>query len=206
MTQRLRLISQPSPSDPGHLDRVIVAGLIRGDAGAPAKLFDRYGVFVERVVFRCLGHDSELADVIHEVFAEALGSIGRLRDATRLKGWLASIAVNRSRAMIRRRQRGRWLHFFSEPPQASSNPNQTEAVVKVERVYRILDKMGVEDRMAITLRRIEGMSLPECAEVLGVSLATFKRRLNRADQRFRRHAATDPLLAEYLENEGETNE
>lgn len=67
------------------------------------------------------------------------------------------------------------------------------------RVYELLNAMATQERLAFSLRRIEGMTLPEGAEAMGVSLATFKRRLKKADQAFQRLAAKDPLLRERLQ-------
>ncbi|WP_437932702.1 sigma-70 family RNA polymerase sigma factor [Sorangium sp. So ce291] len=51
------------------------------------------------------------------------------------------------------------------------------------RLYTILDTLSADDRTAFVLRHMDGMSLPEIAEAVGVSLATVKRRLSRATER-----------------------
>ena len=58
--------------------------------------------------------------------------------------------------------------------------------------------MGVGDRLAFTLRYIEGLELTEAATLTNASLATFKRRLHSARQRLWILTGQDPLLAPYL--------
>ena len=63
----------------------------------------------------------------------------------------------------------------------------------------LLDRLPVEERVAFTLRYIEEMSLEEVAEASGVSLATVKRKLSRAEARFLAAARADATLRTWLE-------
>jgi RNA polymerase sigma-70 factor (ECF subfamily) len=93
-----------------------LALLLRTDpAAARAELFDRYGADVERILLRILGADTEVYDVLHEVFIAALTSVSRLRDDNALGSWLTGIAVNKAKKLIRRRQRWRWIQIVAPP-------------------------------------------------------------------------------------------
>ena len=59
--------------------------------------------------------------------------------------------------------------------------------------------MPADQRIAFSLRYIEGMSLHEVAEAAGCSLATIKRRLTRAQAAFLEASRKDPLLASWAE-------
>jgi RNA polymerase sigma-70 factor (ECF subfamily) len=182
-------------------DAALVSALMRGDPAARAELFDRHAQHVQRVIARVLGYDIELADVLHEVFARALAQIDRLEDPAALKWWLTTVAVFASREHIRRRTRGRWLRFFAnedlpELPVASANEEVRESL---RRTYAVLDRLGVDDRIAFSLRFIEGLDLGEVAAACGVSLNTIKRRLARAERRFIALARREPALHDWLE-------
>ena len=69
----------------------------------------------------------------------------------------------------------------------------------LRRVYRLLEHLPVDERIAFGLRFMDGMGLRETAELCGVSPATIKRRLGRAQARFLAEAARDPLLRERIE-------
>ena len=73
---------------PGE-DHTLVQALRTAEPGAPTALFDRYALDVRRVLLRVLGFDSELQDLIHDVFLRALEGIDQLQDPDRLRSWLA---------------------------------------------------------------------------------------------------------------------
>jgi RNA polymerase sigma-70 factor (ECF subfamily) len=65
--------------------------------------------------------------------------------------------------------------------------------------YAILAAMDVDERIAFALRFIDGMELTEVAEACGVSLATIKRRLARAETAFAKRARENPALESWLQ-------
>jgi len=179
----------------------LVERIRSGRGGATDALFEAYGRYVERLLVRVLGPDSEVEDLLHDVFAEALSSIDRLRDASRLKPWLARITVNTALRALRRRKRHRTL-VFVEPHELSKHATPSappEAVDLIERVFDVLHALRPNQRLAFSLRYIEGMTLTEGAEAVGVSLATFKRWLKASNRAFvSRAKKTDHALYEEL--------
>jgi RNA polymerase sigma-70 factor, ECF subfamily len=182
-------------------DAALVAALTSDDPTARAEIFDRYAPQVQRVLARVLGHDSELADLLHEVFVRALTQIDRLDDPSALKAWLTSIAVFTAREHIRRRMRGRWLRFFASEdlPDIPFLAAGEEVRESLRATYAVLDRLGVDDRIAFSLRFIEGLDLGEVAAACCVSLNTIKRRLARAEKRFLALAQREPSLHDWLE-------
>jgi RNA polymerase sigma-70 factor (ECF subfamily) len=71
----------------------------------------------------------------------------------------------------------------------------------VRRLYRALDRLDAGSRVLFVLRHVEAFELTELARAEGCSLATVKRRLARAEQRFERIASRDPLLRTFLTRE-----
>ncbi|HYQ15533.1 MAG TPA: sigma-70 family RNA polymerase sigma factor, partial [Polyangiaceae bacterium] len=104
------------------------------------------------------------------------------------------------RARIRRRVRGRILRFlpFSELPEPELPPTDFEASQAIQAVYRVLGRLDTDQRIAFALRFVAGMELTEVAASCGVSLATIKRRLARAQLSFEAAAEREPALAEWL--------
>lgn len=182
-------------------DTMLVESLRADDPDASAALFDAYGQYVERLLVRVLGRDPEIEDLLHEVFVEALGNIGQLRDPARLKGWLTRMTVFIARGALRRRKRQAWLVFLpgNEVPQQPIISSAPEARDLLTRVFLVLRKLRPNHRLAFSLRYVEGMTLPEAAEASGVSLATFKRWLKASDRAFLARAKrTDHALYQEL--------
>ncbi len=182
-------------------DAALVTALRAGQREAADELFERYGNYVERLIVRVLGLDAEVPDLINEVFARAFERVEQIGDGAALKGWLGSIAIFTARTFLRdRRSRRRFLGFWApeELPEVPVRPAPVECSLALSRTYEVLATLAPDERIAFALRFIDGMSLPEIVEVMGVSIGTVKRRLTRAQERFVRAAERDPLLHELV--------
>jgi RNA polymerase sigma-70 factor (ECF subfamily) len=191
---------------PALTDAALVKALQARESGSAELLFDRYGPYVERLIVRTVGLDPEVPDLIQEVFARALEGIGSVRESWALKGWIGSVALFTARAFLRsRRIRSRWLSVFSsdEVPEPAAVVASPEVSRTLARTYAILDALPTDERIAFALRVIDRMELTEISEVTGVSLATVKRRIARAQQLFWERARRDPLLREHAPQESE---
>jgi RNA polymerase sigma-70 factor (ECF subfamily) len=165
-------------------------------------LVDRYGRYVERLLVRVVGLTPDVPDLLHEVFTRALERVHEIKQPDALKGWLGSLTIFTARAWLRnRRFRRTWLRFL--PPEEVPDPVapvlEPDVQDALRRVYRVLEHLPVDERIAFGLRFMDGMGLRETAELCGVSPATIKRRLSRAEARFLADAGRDPLLRERIE-------
>jgi RNA polymerase sigma-70 factor (ECF subfamily) len=182
-------------------DNALVNALKAKHPGAMETLYDRYGSHVQKVLVRVLGFDAELSDILHEVFIEAFSNVDSIRDGTRLRAWITTIAIFTARQRIRRRSRRRvfWVHdetIVRDVCSKSTSPEEREAL---KLTYKILDAMPMDERIPFALRFIEGMDLGEVAESCDVSISTVKRRINRAETRFTAIARRYPVLREWIE-------
>jgi RNA polymerase sigma-70 factor, ECF subfamily len=185
-------------------DTALVQGLLADNPGAKVLLFNRYASDVERLVTHLIGLDRELADILQEVFIQALASIRKLRDPAALKPWLMRIAAHSARRTLRNRTRRAWLRFFidaeeearTEPIAPGIDPEARETL---RAVYAVLKRMPADDRITFALRYIDGMDLSEVAAACSVSLATVKRRLRRSEERFLRAARSHALLERWVQ-------
>jgi RNA polymerase sigma-70 factor (ECF subfamily) len=189
-------IAPPELAEP---DALLVAALRAGELDAAGRLYDRYASNVRGMVHRLLGTDGELDDVVQDVFIAAFTSIARLREPSLLKSWLLGIAVGKVRDNLRARWRRRWLSFHPNDELPDQPLPGAEAQVDVgQEVCRILDQLPPEERIALLLHRLEGLSLDEAAKTCNMSVSTFKRRLARAEEKFMRRAERRPAIAEWL--------
>lgn len=193
---RLRLIEG---SWSGRRD-VLAAVHAGGPEGARA-LYDNFADTVHRLVWRLLGADAEHEDVVQQAFVGLLAGVRRVRDAEALPAWVMSVTVKTVQTEIRRRRARRVLHL-SEPSSEAlargAGGADFEARDLLARVHATLDRMPAGERIAFVLRHIDGIPVGEIAEAFGWSLATAKRRISRADDRFWRLARSLPELAERL--------
>lgn len=191
-----------------HDDAAIVAGLRDGERWAEAALYDRYARRVACVLSRLIGHDPrlEVEDLLQEAFVRILDGIDSLDDADKLTGWVRTIAARTGYRAIRRQRVRRMVRFW-EPTDldelgrddSDDGPEQQQTY---RRTYEILARMPAAERTVLTLRYVEEMSLGEVAETLEMSLATVKRRIRRAKSRFETLAAHDPVMQQWLADQG----
>jgi RNA polymerase sigma-70 factor, ECF subfamily len=180
----------------------LVKAVRDGQPAAIAAFYDRYAERVWRVLVRILGRDQELADVHHDAFLRALGAIGSVENPARLDAWITSVAVYAAKTCLQRRYRRRWLVLVAPADLGELDVRSTGVDPSIQSVleatYRVLDRLPPRERLVFTLRFIEGMQLGEVAEACGISLATAKRRLKMAEQRFLAQAEEQPVLAEWI--------
>ncbi len=181
-------------------DAALVIALKQNHPGAMEALYDRYAPLVQRMLLRVMGVDHNLSDMLQEVFIEAFSNIRSIKNGSRLQAWITSIAIFTARGRIRRRSRRRvfWVADAGDVPDiptAGCDPEEREALYAA---YRVLDTMPSDERIAFSLRFIEGMELEEAAAVCRVSLSTIKRRLTRAQGRFVAIAKRQPQLSSWI--------
>jgi len=192
-----------SPESQGKEDggdtTVLVNALRGGDPAAPAELFDRYSLFIHRALVRIIGSDDpESSDLLHDTFLRALQNVGRLKKPEALKSWLHGIAVFTAKEWLRARKRmGHPQPPASGPdrPAVSASPEAREAV---RALYQILDTFPADERIAFVQRFVERMDLATMATVCRVSLSTTRRRIKRAEARFRKALPAYPAIEERL--------
>jgi RNA polymerase sigma-70 factor (ECF subfamily) len=179
-------------------DAALVRGAREKNPAAMTALFDQHAPYVRRVLGSVLGPSIDLADLLQDTFEQAFRSLDRLEQPERLRPWLRTIAVHTARGHLRARRRRSWLSFFAPerlPEPSVSHPAMDPATERAAAVYRVLDAMPEDERVPFCLRWVEELELTECAELAGVSLATVKRKLDRARQRFVSLCASDPSLS-----------
>src|SRR5262249_41449436 len=129
-------------------------------------LFRAHSGYVAQVALRILGRPDDVDDVVQEVFMVAMGGLARLRDAEAIRSWLATVAVRRARRRLRRRRVWTFFGFdeASDYGRLAVDATQEEAAL-VARIYRILDELPVDQRIAWTLRNVEGEKLEAVASL-----------------------------------------
>lgn len=185
-------------------DLALVQGLLADNPGAKSAFFTRYSGDVERLITHLIGLDRDLADILQEVFVQALASVRSLRDPNALKPWLLRIATHSARRTLRNRTRRSWLRIFVDSDEEArvepmSQGLDTEGRETLRAVYAVLNRIPADERIAFALRYIDGMELTEVAAACSVSLATVKRRLRRSEERFLRSARSHPMLEQWVE-------
>jgi RNA polymerase sigma-70 factor (ECF subfamily) len=168
-----------------------------GDEAACADLVADHQRTVVQLAHNLLGDRDEALDLSQEVFLRVFRTIGRFRGQSSLRTWIYRIVVNQARnrrRFWRRRHRADLvpldLHLARHGEfrsGAEAGPDRVLAQKELaEALDRALDALPFDQRTAIVLREIDGMSYEEIGFSLGVAVGTVKSRLTRARQTLQR--------------------
>lgn len=175
------------------------------DPRAATLVWDRYSGLVRGVLFRSVGPGHDIEDLLQDVFIGFFKNVGGLRDGTALRPFLVGIALRTARTALRKKRVRRWLHLSDDGnvPEVATDDGDPRTREALRRLYAILDELDDRERLAFVLRHAEGHELTETAEALGVSLATVKRMLQRADAHVQARAKEDDLLCAWTGGDDE---
>jgi RNA polymerase sigma factor (sigma-70 family) len=176
--------SPPRTSDGDLLRRF----LGERDDRAFAELVTRHGSMVYGVCLRRLGQCQDAEDAFQAVFLALATHAEKLVDGVTVGPWLYTVVRQVSTKALRSRRRRRWVFWGSMPEPATKPP--VEVDVDLDAALATLNE---QERSAIILCHLEGMSRSEAAKALGCPEGTLSTRLSRALEKLRRKLGKPPL-------------
>lgn len=175
-----------------------------GDRAAQREVFLQQKARVHATLYRILGSNAEVEDLLQETFIEIFRSMASFRGEALLSTWADRIAVRVAFAFIRRRRHDVRLSVVPEMPSGdASAEDRALAREAARRLYAILDKVETNQRIAYTLHVIDGRPLEEVARTMQATVVTTKVRAWRAARLVEKRAKNDPLLASFVTDQQE---
>ncbi len=183
-------------SEVGSREAALIQRCAAGDEAACAELVNEHQRMVFHLALHLLGDYDEALDLSQEVFLRVFRTIRSFRGQSALRTWIYRIVINQSRNRQRwwkRRHRADQVSLDEHLEHNGDLPSATDvgperALGQKElagRIWRALDHLPFEQRTAIVLREIDGLSYDEIAFSLGVAVGTVKSRLTRAREALR---------------------
>ena len=177
-------------------EAALVQRCAAGDQYACAELVAEHQRMVVQLAMNLLGDRDEALDLSQDVFLRVFRTIHRFRGQSSLRTWIYRIAVNQARnrhRFWRRRHRADQVsldeHMATHGDFRSTGETTPDRLLAQKelaaRLQRALDGLPFDQRTAIVLREIDGLSYEEIAFSLGVAIGTVKSRLTRARQTLR---------------------
>jgi RNA polymerase sigma-70 factor (ECF subfamily) len=183
-------------SDVGEREATLVQRCAARDEVACAELVGEHQRMVVQLAVNLLNDRDEALDVSQEVFLRVFRTIHRFRGQSSLRTWIYRIAVNQARNRHRFWRRRRRADQVSLEDHVSlhgelvstrqATPERELAQKELgDRLQRALNNLPFDQRTAIVLREVDGLSYDESAFSLGGAIGTVKSRLTRARQALR---------------------
>lgn len=185
-----------------HSDQDLLSAARAGDREALESLLLRYQSQVYGFGLRMCRDPEDAKDILQDTLLAMARSVRDFRGASSISTWLYAIARS---FCVKKRRRGRSLATVTPSIDTHSHPDAVQAAHPGPGPEQHLEKREVEALLAraiaglapmyrevLVLRDIEGLSAPEVAEVVGITVDTVKSRLHRARLAVRQ--ALTPLL------------
>src|SRR5213079_1432432 len=176
-------------------DAELIAAVLKGDTAGFEPLVARYSPRIFATARRYARRDSEVEDIVQEVWTKAFQKLSSFRGEAPFEHWLMRLAVRTCYDALRGHQRNRELNFsdLTEPEtdwldRFASAPDQADehAAAARELVGRILAQLSPPARLVITLLEIEDRSVKEISQLTGWSVPLVKVRAFRARAEMRK--------------------
>jgi RNA polymerase sigma-70 factor (ECF subfamily) len=167
----------------------LITAVLAGDSASFEPLIQKYSPRVFATARRYARRESEVEDIVQEVWLKAFDKLKTFRGEAPFEHWLMRMTVRTCYDFLRGHQRNRessfsdisepeedWLErFVAEPGSASEEADAAKMLVD-----RILERLSPSARLIIQLLEIEDRSVKEIAEITGWSVPLVKVRAFRA--------------------------
>jgi RNA polymerase sigma-70 factor (ECF subfamily) len=172
-----------------------------GERAAQRDLFHREKRRVHAALYRILGSNAEIDDLVQEVFLEVFRTLHNFRGDAQLGTWMDRVAVRVAYAHIsRRKTRPRTLELVADVPSGSAGADERAMSREAaRRLYVILDRIEPRQRIAYLLHVVDGRSIADVAQAMEATAVLTRVRIWRARRNVEAHARLDPLLRELVE-------
>ena len=186
-------------------DAAVVAYVLAGDKEAFRLLVDRHTRSIYGVAYRMTGTQQDAEEIVQETFLRAYKSLYRFELRSSFSTWLYRIAVNRSLDFLKAKKMTDTYHISSNPgPEedereiqvAAADPSPERLLLSAEareKITQAIDLLSPAERVAFTMRHMEGKSIEEISKVLNVRASAAKNSIFRAVHKIREQL--EPLMS-----------
>jgi RNA polymerase sigma-70 factor (ECF subfamily) len=176
-----------------HDDDILMQRTAAGDEVAFQQLVARWEQPVFAFLMHMLGSVEEAEDQAQDVFMKVYDQAGRYRPDGKFRSWLLRIAGNRARSLLRRRKILRWVNFdLTSHDQSAPGDDPMQSLARQETIQQVRAAVATlpeRQRAAVVLKRFQGLSYKEIAEVLDTTVPAVESLLMRAADALRQRLA-----------------
>lgn len=175
-------------------EATLVRRVQAGDELAFREVVDRYQTKVFSIIYGILRNHNDAEDIAQQVFAKIYFSIKNFDFRSSLLTWIYKITVNECYDYLRKKKVRKLVYesdFTEEEsqrmersePGSSRQPSLDTNLAQRDLVVKLLEKVSSEDRQLLLLKEVEGHSVEELAQMMGMNENTIKVKLFRARQK-----------------------
>ena len=182
-------LEKPIPESGTLPDESLVDMVVAGKKEMFAVLMRRYNQTLFRAVHSYLDRRQDVEDVMQEAYLKAYGNLGQFEGRSSFSTWLVRIGINEALQLLRRRNT---IRVHSDPVLRAEQlrdlpdndrpgPLQDSMNSELHHILEgVIAQLPTKYRSVYMLREVEGMTVADSAECLGITEANVKVRLHRA--------------------------
>jgi len=184
-------------------DAAVVAQVLTGDREAFRVLVERHSRNIFKAVYRMTNNQEDADEIVQETFLRAYKSLERFQERSSFYTWVYRIAMNRTLDFLSVKKPKQTVQISDSPdPEqgevqlASDSPGPERALLSAELKSSIAKAMLLltpTEKVAFTLRHMEGRSIEDVSEALGVRNVAARNTVFRAVKKLR--IALGPMIA-----------
>lgn len=178
-------------------EHFLIEELKKGSESAFKSIIDSYQDLIYNTCLGIVKNEEDAEDLAQEVFVQVYQSIQGFKGESKLSTWLYRIAITKSLDHERKKKRKKRFGFvksiFGEDAQVEINPpdfnhpgilydKKEKAVI----LFKAIDKLPENQRVAFVLSKVEGLSYQEISEVMQTSVSAIESLLHRAKNNLRK--------------------
>lgn len=189
-------------------DVLLVDRCLTGEPAATRELFRRHRGRVHACLYRVLGTNRDMDDLLQEAFIQVFQSLRGWRAEASLSTWIDRVSVRVAYRYLSQRGRRIQTDVLDGDEGGATvdgaiveGPGARRQLARdgVKRLYAVLDELGAASRLAFTLHEIDGRPLSEVAALVGSTVTATKLRVWRARKKIEQAASEDPVLREFID-------
>jgi len=162
---------------------ILVLKCQRRDEKAFREIVNRWEPRLYYYLRRIVENENDVWDILQETWLVVFQNIRKLQEPLKFPTWLYKIGHNKAVNLLRKENR----YIQMKEEQAKDYRENDNSVIDVkeraEVVHKMLDKLKLDHREVLTLYFLEGFSISEMAQIIGISEGTAKSRLYYAKHR-----------------------
>ena len=176
-------MAQPDRSD-------LLASAAAGDELAFRRIIAEHHDDMRRVCSYVTRDEAIADEAAQAAWSVAWKKIGTVRDPSRLRPWLISVAVNEAKQLLRKRRRRAEIEVVAD---AAGEPGGIDPAtgIAVMDLRVALDRLDPDDRALLAMRFVAGFDSNELAAATGISPSGVRSRIERIRARLRQELGDD---------------
>jgi RNA polymerase sigma-70 factor (ECF subfamily) len=166
-------------------DDELVVAVAGGEREALGELYERHAPALFTRLDRRCGDRGVVEEAVQDTFVAVWRSAGKFRGDSKVAGWIWGIAIRRLIGVLRREPKARWV--FDKRADTTIESAEEQLLVGAEHGHLAdaMERLSPELRLVLQATALDGLTMREAGELLGIPTGTVKTRLSKARRELR---------------------